>query len=392
MSRKLKRANIFLFSIIIGLLIPVLIISFVIYSLENSKSKNNNGLKAINYTIPFILDGKAVLKAQYLNLTNYEPYLLAKCLASNLKNCSNPNIYITAYIYKNANPQFCQKIKEGIKINNYIIKGGANELRELCNLFYKLKTNNLTAKDCVGNYSSQFCSYYFDDNDYNFILSNVQLLNLINNPEKNYNCLALEKPAAYYCLKIKHIDCSKFEDPKEVEKCYNLLVVPNSSYSQFLNEVNNYLSNNNWNRIKELLYKTNNPELIHSLARLGVLNGSFCSNFLNKSLEQYRYCLKRYYNQRFMCQFSSDKRQCYFFDVLLNNKSCDLLKDPQERTDCELFKKYINKKDCNFFYTVGTNAYLGYLCAIYKKDCSGQWYYDKMYQIVCYHYVNQSSN
>jgi len=130
---------------------------------------------------------------------------------------------------------------------------------------------------------------------------------------------------------------------------------------------------------------------LHSLARLGVLNGSICKYFDNYSKEQEFYCLKRYFNQRILCDYSLDRRQCFFFDVILNNKSCNELKDPILITDCKLFKKYYGKVKCSFFYEVGSDEYLGYLCAIKSGNCRGDNYYDKMYYLLCKYWTKRKN-
>ncbi len=373
----------------LGFFIPISIISLVSYSLIENNHPVSKNLSVVDYKMPFLLDPKAVLKANYINVSNYGPYLIAKCIESKLKNCSNPSIYITSYVYLNANPEFCSKVKAPFKVNNYIVKNKqeVEQIKELCDIFYKVKNHNLTEKDCIGPLATEICSFYLE-NPEDFIKSNLQYLMLEKNPEFN-NCLSLEKDPAYYCLKIKNISCDSFEDEKEREKCYELKVIPSKEYSKFLEKVKYLLSKNDWKDIEKLVQKASTPERLHTLARLGTINLTYCKVFLNKSLKQYKYCLQKYYNQRFMCDYSPDGRECKFFDVLLNNKSCELLADPQEKTDCELFKKYFGKKDCNFFYTVGTNEYLGYLCAIKSKNCNGQWYYDKMYQVVCQQLVSK---
>jgi hypothetical protein len=386
---------------LIYLLFFVLIIPIVTYFVLVNKNKKSTGdlnnfstLKKSNtlniyYEVPYIYDAKAVLKARYLNLTEYEPLEFVKCV-ENLKNCKNNNMLITAYLYIKADDKFCKNLNDTIIINGKIYKiENFNDLRDVCNVFYKLKTKTLEKKDCINPTVVPICDYYFSTEKTDFIKSNLEFYSLLSNPEKIKNCLDLEEPAAYYCLKIRNISCYKYEDPKEINKCMELLVIPDQNYREFLNKIEELVKNKNWKKIKEIILNINDSKKLHALARLGALNLEICEAFFNKSKKEYRYCLKRYYNQNFICSLSPDKRQCEFFDVLLNNKSCNLLKDPQHITDCLLFKKYLDKKDCNFFYTVGSDEYLGYLCALKTKRCNDEAYYDKMYEINCKYLTGQ---
>jgi len=394
--RTIKKGKIIVELIILSILVLVLIAlvvflpkeksnrpSIEITSSTNEIKKNSKTIKEIYYSLPFIFDAKAALKAQYLDLRNYTPLKFVECL-KNLRECQNDNLLITAYIYKKANKEFCNNLNEKLNINGKEFKVlNLETLKEVCKVFYKMKNKTLEKKDCISPEIVPICDYYFSLEEVDFIKSSFQLTQLINKPEEIHDCLKLEEPAAYYCLKIKQVNCNNFEDIDKIKKCNEILVNHDVKYKEFLRKVENIVKNRDWESLKKLILATNNSKILHSLARLGAINREICEAFLQKSKKEYRYCLKRYYNQNFICELSPDKRQCHFFDVLLNNKSCSSLRDPQHQTDCELFKKYLGKKDCNFFYTVGADEYLGYLCAVKTGRCEDKAYYDEMYKINC---------
>ena len=143
--------------------------------------------------------------------------------------------------------------------------------------------------------------------------------------------------------------------------------------------------------IKLIPQYSNNSRYLHTLARLGSLNGSICKYFHNYSSEQEIYCLKKYFDNRFLCNYSPDKRECYFFDTLINDKNCNELRDPILITDCELFKEYYGEVNCTFFQEIGSNEYMGYICALKSKNCDGDYYYDKMYYLICKYWTKKEN-
>ena len=389
-----KKAKI-IFEIIVLAILVLVFISLLVFLPKEEKENNINKddyqdkgkiedqITEIYYRVPFIFDSKAVLKAQYLNLSDYEPLNFIKCLR-NINTCKNNDMKITAFIYKKADKDFCNKLGDKISISGKKYKiNNPDTLKDLCIVFYKMKNKILEKKDCINPEVVPVCDYYFSLKKVDFIKSNFQLVKIIENPEEVSDCLSLEKTAAYYCLKIKNINCNNLEDPDKIKKCNKIMVNHEREYREFLSKVENIIKDRDWEKLKELILSTDDKKILHALARLGAINIEICEEFLKKDEKEYRYCLKRYYNQNFICELSTDKRQCYLFDVILNDKDCSLLRDPQQKTDCELFKKYIEKEDCNFFYTVAADKYLGYLCAVKTGRCDDKAYYDEMYKINC---------
>jgi hypothetical protein len=375
----------------------IVLITFFIWKsfLKSENIEKKQKIEKVYFQLPYIYDPKAVLKAKYLNLSNYTSYQLIECIVNN--KCANTNLLITAYLYKNANKSFCDSLENNLTVNErkFYIEN-LEDVKKVCKVFYLMKEHKLEKKDCIDPIVSTICATYFEYEKTDFIKSNIEIYNLINNLNKEQPkitssyCLKLENPASYFCFKNFNLSCSNLESEKEIKKCFEILAIPDKNYNKFLNIINETLEKKNWSKIIKFIEEySNNTKYLHTLARLGTLNGSICSYFENYSIEQERYCLKKYFNHRFLCEYSPDKRECYFFDVILNNKSCNELKDPILITDCELFKKYYGKVNCSFFYNVGSNEYLGYLCAIKSGNCEGNNYYDKMYKIICEYLVKE---
>jgi hypothetical protein len=175
----LKKIFFFLTLLLLVVLAGINFLSYFNKNFEGKKGKIiNKKVEKVYFQLPYIYDPKAVLKAQYLNLTNYPAYELTKCLIKG--ECKDKQLLITAYIYKNANKSFCENLKNNLTIKNKVFYvENLNDLKKVCKVFYLMKEHKLKEKDCIDPSVSTICATYFEYEKNDFIKSNLELYTLL---------------------------------------------------------------------------------------------------------------------------------------------------------------------------------------------------------------------
>ncbi len=156
-KRKILLKKIFIILFLLFTLTIILLFFEKKFFINKSEIKlnKNKEIKKIYFQLPYIYDPKAVLKAKYLNLSNYPSYQLIKCIIDN--KCEDNNLLITAYIYKNANKTFCNNLENNIRINNkkFYIEN-LKDVKKVCKVFYLIKEHKLKKKSVLMLLSQQF--------------------------------------------------------------------------------------------------------------------------------------------------------------------------------------------------------------------------------------------